>query len=45
MFYPPCVCSAFHETLSQQARHHLKLLLGLLNVGVQLEDFLEVAAG
>lgn len=47
-----CVCAAvfyprrvFHQTPPQQTRHHLQLLLGLLDVGVQLEDFLQVAAG
>lgn len=43
--YPRCVCSLFHQALSQQTRHHLQLLLSLPHVGVQLEDFLEVAAG
>lgn len=49
-----CVCvraavfyrlRVFHQTAPQQTRHHLQLLLGLLDVGVQLEDFLQVAAG
>lgn len=37
--------AVFHQALSQQARHRLQLLLGLPDVGVQLEDLLEVAAG
>lgn len=40
-----CVCSVVHQALSQQACHHLELLLSLLDVWVQLEDFLQVAAG
>lgn len=35
----------FHQTLPQQPRHHLQLLFRLLNIGIQLEDFLEVGAG
>lgn len=42
VFYPRRV---FHQTLPQQTRHHLQLLLSLPDVGVQLEDFLQVAAG
>lgn len=42
MFYPR---STVHQALSQQARHQLKLLLGLLNFWVQMEDFLKVTAG
>lgn len=42
MFY---LCCVLHQTLSQQGRHRLQLLLSLPDVGVQLEDFLQVAAG
>lgn len=43
--HPWCMCSAVHQALSQQACHHLQLLLSLSDVWVQLEDFLEVTAG
>lgn len=44
LFYPWCVHGVVHQALSQQARHHLELLLRLPDVWVQSEDFLEVAA-
>lgn len=34
-----------HQTLPQQGRDRLQLLLSLPDVGVQLEDLLQVAAG
>lgn len=39
------LCRVLHQTLSQQGRHHLQLLLSLLDIGVQQEDFLQVSAG
>lgn len=37
--------TVLHQAPSQQTRHCLQFLLSLLDVGVQLEDLLEVAAG
>lgn len=39
------LCCVLHQTLSQQCRHHLQLLLSLPDVGVQLQHLLQVAAG
>ncbi|KAF3833931.1 hypothetical protein F7725_025135 [Dissostichus mawsoni] len=43
--YPWCVCRAVHQALPQQTCHLLQLQLGLPDVGVQLEDFLQITAG